>query len=482
MAGSAPADMSEHPLPDGFTVVFDTSVRIEPETRTLVGGSPMRILRFSEAGYRLIETLRSADSTDPVDLRATNGATALVRKLLHAGMAHPTPAALPAGTPPPSAMVVIPVFDGNEQIDPQLDVLPGVVVHDGGPHQDEGVEQADGAGHRYLRTDDNRGPAAARNLGAASMQAEVVVFVDTDVEVHEGWLEPLLAHFADPTVGAVAPRILPSPETTLIGRFEAVRSPLDMGPDPARVAADSAVTYVPSTVLLVRTTAFTSLGGFDEELRYGEDVDLVWRLAEQGWTVRYEPQVEVQHGNRRSWTAVLRQRRFYGSAAAHLHHRHPGSVAPVRLNIWSAATWACLALGDRRMQALGVAAAAGSTMALAQKLEGKVDNPAVTAARLGGRGTVSAGRWLAEAVGRTWLPLAMTSSLVSSRARKITACALIGPSVFEWLESRPDIDPITFTALRIVDNAAYCAGVWDGVRATRDGGALLPKLTGIPGI
>ena len=45
------------------------------------------------------------------------------------------------------------------------------------------------------------------------------------------------------------------------------------------------VPYVPSAALIVRT----ELARFDEALRYGEDVDLVWRLHDAGHRVIYDP-------------------------------------------------------------------------------------------------------------------------------------------------------------------------------------------------
>ena len=39
----------------------------------------------------------------------------------------------------------------------------------------------------------------------------------------------------------------------------------------------------------------TLASGFDADLRVGEDVDLVWRLVDAGWSVRYQPSVTVFH-------------------------------------------------------------------------------------------------------------------------------------------------------------------------------------------
>ena len=46
---------------------------------------------------------------------------------------------------------------------------------------------------------------------------------------------------------------------------------------------------MPGAAIVVRTAAFDAVGGFDEQMRFGEDVDLVWRLDDAGWVCRYEP-------------------------------------------------------------------------------------------------------------------------------------------------------------------------------------------------
>ena len=73
----------------------------------------------------------------------------------------------------------------------------------------------------------------------------------------------------------------------------------------------SPVAYVPTAALVVRR----ELATFDPDLRYGEDVDLVWRLVAAGHEVRYEPRVEVRHREPTGWTAALRRRHRYGTAA-----------------------------------------------------------------------------------------------------------------------------------------------------------------------
>ncbi len=88
----------------------------------------------------------------------------------------------------------------------------------------------------------------------------------------------------------------------------------------------TAVSYVPTAALAVRTQALLQADGFDEALRFGEDVDLVWRLAKRGGRIRYEPSVSVTHPTRKSAAAWLRQRFQYGRSASALASRHGRDV------------------------------------------------------------------------------------------------------------------------------------------------------------
>ena len=79
---------------------------------------------------------------------------------------------------------------------------------------------------------------------------------------------------------------------------------------------------------MIRTDLLRVHRGFDESLRYGEDVDLVWRLLEADVVCRYEPSVVVLHSPRASLLDAWKQRVSYGSAAAPLNQRHPGAATP----------------------------------------------------------------------------------------------------------------------------------------------------------
>ena len=151
--------------------------------------------------------------------------------------------------------------------------------------------------------------------GSQHVESEFVAFLDSDCVPPDDWIERLGGHFDDPRVAAVAPRIQ---------ALDGGRSPLDLGPG-------RNVRYLPSAALIVRRAAKP---WFDPALRYGEDVDLIWRLEKAGWRFRYEPDVVVLHEERDR----IKRRFLYGTSAAPLAQRHPDKIRHVVLRPWPVAT------------------------------------------------------------------------------------------------------------------------------------------------
>ena len=87
-----------------------------------------------------------------------------------------------------------------------------------------------------------------------------------------------------------------------------------------------------------------------------------------------------------------------------------------------------------------------------------------------------AARWLAHAVRRAWLPLLLPAAFASSRIRRLLVAAVLGGAGADWLRDRPAIDPVRFTAVRSLDDAAYCSGLWRGMLRRRSPRALLPRI------
>jgi mycofactocin system glycosyltransferase len=398
-------------------------------------------------------------------------------------MVVPRPALGAGPFGPADVTVIVPVRDRADELDGCLraigksDPPAEVIVVDDGSHDATAIERVATAHRaRLVRLDRNRGPAGARNRGLAEVTTALVGFVDCDVEVGDDWLSWLARFFSDDEMGLVAPRVSTPPVpagASAWARYDSVRSPLDLGPRPGPVHAGSRVSYIPAAAILCRTEAVRSLGGFDDLLRVGEDVDLVWRMAEAGWRSWYAgDEGWVTHPVRPDLGAALRQRIAYGTSAAALDERHPGAVAPVAVSGWSAGVWAATAAGQ---PLVGLAVAGGNAVAMSRKLR-FLAHPGVESARLVGRGHVGAGELLGRALVRPWFPFTIVAALVSRRARRVAVAAAVVPPLVEWARRRPPLDPVRWTACSLADDASYSVGVWWGCLRARSLRALRPSF------
>jgi mycofactocin system glycosyltransferase len=381
---------------------------------------------------------------------------------------------------------VVPVRDrqaGLERTLAALDPVGQVIVVDDG----SSIPVPPRPGLDVVRHPVPRGPAAARNTGWRSTTLPVVAFVDADIEPEPGWLDRLVPHLGDPSVGVVAPRVVsgtngasldrtgagPDPgRPSALARYEARRSPLDLGPARGPVQPGSAISYVPSAALVARRQALEALGGFDEALQVGEDVDLVWRMAETGWRVRYEPSSRVTHPPRPGLAAFARQRVAYESSTASLAKRHPRALSPLAISRWALSAWTAAALG---WPLPAMALSASATALLAHRLRW-LSHPWPEAARLTGRAHLLGGQALAGALVRAWWPLALPAALRSKRARRALLVAATAPHLADWLTRRPPLDPLRFLALSQADYLCRGAGLWLGCWRERTVRPLLPRV------
>lgn len=426
-------------------------------------GSPLS--RFTFSGTKFVEQVESG-----TELRAGNDE--LIERLLDAGAIHPLPGPHPFH--PSDVTVVIPAHIVTAVDRDALSALvaalprdtPVIVVDDASPLAFIVPDTA-----RVIRQHTQRGPAAARNAGLREVTTSFAAFIDSDVKPPTDLLDNLLPYFVDEQVGLVAPRIVSRPSSGLIARYECQRSPLDFGPTEGRVRAGTRISYVPSATWVCRTEAIRAIDGFDESMITGEDVDAVWRLDLAGWRCRYQPDVSCEHAPRATLTAMLSQRMGYGRSAAGLAAKHGSRVAPARTTAAVAGAWT---VGALLSPLLGIVIAAIDAMRLSKTLRSTA--PAEIA-RLSLRAHRHAGAMFAAAITRTWWPLALVAALFSRRARRTLIAAAVIPAALEWRQRHASIDPVRFLVIRILDDAAYGIGVWQGVRRHRRTAAIRPSIT-----
>jgi mycofactocin glycosyltransferase len=542
-----PGPPADTPVPAGTRLARDPGTRLiagGPALSggaVLVGGSPVRVLRLTPGGSRQV-----AGWLDGTPVPAGVAARALARRLLDAGIAHPCP--FPVGPALADVTVIIPVRDRQAELArclAGLRGLPHVIVVDDASADPPAIKSiASQHGASVIHRPVNGGPGSARNTGLRAAETDFVAFLDSDCVPAPGWLEGLLPHFADPAVGAVAPRIVPHGShghgTGWLARYEGASSTLDMGARPSVVRPGARVSYVPGAALVVRRAAAGD--GFRDGMYVGEDVDFVWRLAAAGWRVRYEPGAVMGHDHRVAFRAWFSRRADYGTSAAALEQLHPGAVRPLYASWWTVGAWAAAIAGRpltaaaltltaaallaRRLSRvtgepwpLAVAATGNSSKRLAPRWlasmvdrwehpaprndppsslprdnGSKRDAPATSggvrvtlgsdrggaawglALRLAGGGTLAAGRPLGSALSRTWWPVAIPAAVAVKKLRLPVTALILAPPLLDWADRRPPLDPARYVAARLLDDAAYSIGVWQGCLARRTLRPLLPVI------
>lgn len=175
---------------------------------------------------------------------------------------------------------------------------------------------------------DNRGRAAARNAGLAAVEADVVVFLDADILVDDGWLERHLAA-QRPGPAVVNGPIAQGPRAggDLDGLYElaAAFQQLSGGDELAWVCVTAGSLSMP-------TRAARDAGGFDRRFAgWGpEDVELGFRLHRAGLPIRALGGPAGLHLCPRRGSPLDRAALFDQLTYLHRKHPHPEVRAYIR--------------------------------------------------------------------------------------------------------------------------------------------------------
>jgi len=156
-----------------------------------------------------------------------------------------------------------------------------------------------------IELQENIGFGSANNLGVGRSKAPLIALLNPDLELVEGWLEPLVKVLeADDAIAIAAPPLLTSD-----GELEEAGATVDakgvtvgLGGARSPVPYDEAmtdrdITYASAACWLIRRSAFEAVGGFDPHFApaYYEDVDLALRLKEAGFRSRLVTHRPVVH-------------------------------------------------------------------------------------------------------------------------------------------------------------------------------------------
>jgi glycosyltransferase involved in cell wall biosynthesis len=171
-----------------------------------------------------------------------------------------------------------------------------------------------------LLVQQNSGPAAARNNGAATARGRFLIFTDDDCRPAPDWLAALARHY----------RQYPVPRHAVTGKTNnglhaniystASQRLIDYLYAYYNADADRA-RFLTSNNLAMPVECFHEAGGFNTAFHRaaGEDRDFTERLLERGGQLRYDPEVILQHNHPLAFISFLNQHFNYGRAAFCFH-------------------------------------------------------------------------------------------------------------------------------------------------------------------
>ena len=203
-----------------------------------------------------------------------------------------------------------------------------IVVNDGST--DTTPEIAQRYPFRYISTA-NQGISAARNEGLKVAEGEIIAYIDSDADADPHWLHYLAVTYSKFDVAGVGgPNVVPQ-EDNWIAKC-VFRSP---GGPTQVMFDDQYAEHIPGCNMSFRKSALLTVGGFDPIFRKAaDDVDICWRLLENGYRLGFSPSALVWHHRRPSVRAYWRQQVGYGYSEALLERKMPNKFNP-----WGHALW-----------------------------------------------------------------------------------------------------------------------------------------------
>ena len=162
-----------------------------------------------------------------------------------------------------------------------------------------------------LQLPENYGFARGYNEALRQIDAQYYILLNSDVEVTEGWLEPMISIFEkDNLVAAVQPKILSWHNNDEFeyggaagGFIDKLGYPFCRGrvlnvveKDEGQYNNEANIFWASGACMAIRASLYHKAGGFDSDFwAHMEEIDLCWRLKNFGYQIRYTPYSQVYH-------------------------------------------------------------------------------------------------------------------------------------------------------------------------------------------
>ncbi|MCW2118912.1 glycosyltransferase family 2 protein [Flavobacterium sp. 7A] len=164
---------------------------------------------------------------------------------------------------------------------------------------------------KIIQNKDNYGFAQGYNEALQHIEADVYALINSDIEVTENWLKPIINTFEkEPNTAVVQPKILDYKNKQYFEYAGAAGGYIDkygypycrgrifetIEKDNGQYNDEKEIFWASGACFFIRSKVYHELKGFDDDFfAHQEEIDLCWRIINKGFTIKYNPKSAVYH-------------------------------------------------------------------------------------------------------------------------------------------------------------------------------------------
>jgi len=141
---------------------------------------------------------------------------------------------------------------------------------------------------RVISKRKNGGKWRALNIGIESSKSDIIVCIDADTVLDKNAIQPLVNHFIDSKVGAVAGNIKVGNRDNLLTKLQALEYISNLNIQRRSEAFFKKITVVPGPLGAFRKSIINEVGFYTGDT-FAEDADLTLKILKAGYKIKYEP-------------------------------------------------------------------------------------------------------------------------------------------------------------------------------------------------
>jgi len=164
---------------------------------------------------------------------------------------------------------------------------------------------------QIIKNDSNFGFAGGYNESLKHIEAEIYALVNSDIEVTENWLKPILETFEnEPKTAIIQPKILDYKRKEYFEYAGAAGGFMDqygytycrgrifdtLEKDNKQYDDNREIFWASGACFFIRSAVYHELNGFDDDFfAHQEEIDLCWRAFNKGYKIKYNFESVVYH-------------------------------------------------------------------------------------------------------------------------------------------------------------------------------------------